>query len=258
MRRTVVTAVVAALAATAGLAGFLARPAGAIANGSAVPAGSYGFAARLTFTGIPRTDGSTYDSACSGALIGQRWVISAGHCFHDAARVPISGPLPYATSTVLVGRTDAAATGGAVRSIVSVQQAPGGADVALALLDRPVTTVPLLRLDTAPPRVGEVLRLTGWGATTATGGPSTKLLTGTVTVSTVAAATAGVVGRAPAATTSACAYDSGAPYFRQTSFGPALVTVESGGPACPHSSAETTYRTDVLYRWIYGHLVTGR
>jgi len=46
-----------------------------------------------------------------------------------------------------------------------------------------------------------------------------------------------VVGSYPAADTSACLYDSGAPYF-------------STGPDCPHSNAETTARVDNITEWI--------
>jgi hypothetical protein len=177
-------------------------------------------------------------------------VLTAGHCFHDAARHPISGTLPYATATVLVGRTTRTGPGGVVRRIVTVRQAPGGADVALAYLDRPVGGIRPVPLGTAAPRVGEVVRLAGWGATTATGAPADQLRTGLFTVSTLARTTVAVVGRSPAADTSACPYDSGAPYFRETRTGPQLVSVESTGPDCPHRGAETTYRADVLVGWV--------
>jgi hypothetical protein len=60
-----------------------------------------------------------------------------------------------------------------------------------------------------------------------------------------------VVGYAPARSTSACLYDSGAPYFTTPAGArPHLVSVESNGPNCPHTSAETTARTDNIAAWI--------
>jgi len=47
---------------------------------------------KLTMTHIPRPDGTFYDSACSAALISPSWIITAGHCFHDVNRNPVSGP----------------------------------------------------------------------------------------------------------------------------------------------------------------------
>ena len=52
-------------------------------------------------TNIPRPDGTHYDSACSASLIAPRWIITAGHCFHDVNRVRVSGPVPYATTAKL-------------------------------------------------------------------------------------------------------------------------------------------------------------
>ena len=59
-----------------------------------------------------------------------------------------------------------------------------------------------------------------------------------------------VVGYAPVATTSACLWDSGAPYFSETSAGPALVSIEVDGPACPHAREETTAGIARIADWI--------
>jgi hypothetical protein len=118
-------------------------------------------------------------------------------------------------------------------------------------LDAPVTTVePLTPTHTAP-KTGQQLTLAGWGSKTATKTgtnpkPATRLQQGTVTIAKVDATTVGVRGTAPEATTSACTYDSGAPYFTGTQ----LVALESTGPDCPHAGIETTSRTDILTNWL--------
>jgi secreted trypsin-like serine protease len=243
--------VLAALAAVLGGA----PDARAVAHGTPVPEGQYLFAAKLTMTNIPRPDGSHYDSACSAALIAPRWIITAGHCFHDVNRVRVSGPTPYAT-TATVGRTDLSDTTGEVVAVVWVEQSPTGADFALGELAQPVLDVAPLALSTQPPAVGDVLRLTGWGATSSANPvPATHLRTGQVQVSSVAAGTVGVHGYAPSADTSACLYDSGAPYFAEQPV-PRLVSVESTGPDCPHPLEETTARTDNQYLWITQQIST--
>ena len=71
-----------------------ANPAAAVADGTPAVPGQYPFAVKLTMTHIPRPDGTYYDSACSAALISPTWIITAGHCFHDVNRIPVSGPFP--------------------------------------------------------------------------------------------------------------------------------------------------------------------
>ena len=67
--------------------------------------------------------------------------------------------------------------------------------------------------------------------------------------------TIGVVGCAPASDTSACPYDSGAPYFAERSDGTAtLVAIENHGPACPHSQMETAARVDKVAGCIREHI----
>jgi secreted trypsin-like serine protease len=227
----------------------IAGPVHAVANGDPVPERRYGFAVKLTATNIPRPDGGTYESACSAALIAPQWVITAGHCFHDVNRVPVSGSVPYPTTVTILRDRDAAT----VANIVEVRQAPSG-DIALARLDSAVTEVAPLELSRWHARQGNVLRVVGWGKTDPNQtSPGSVPRTGQVTITSVTRTVVKVVGLAPSTTTSACTYDSGAPYFiespRHRMY---LVSVENDGPTCPHSQEETTSRVEYVLPWIAG------
>jgi secreted trypsin-like serine protease len=237
------------VAAAVGLT--MAAPANAIANGNPVPEGRYRFSVKLTMTDIPRPDGTHYNSACSGALVARKWIITAGHCFHDVNRNRVSGPVPYPT-TATVGTADTTSGRGHTVNVVRVQQSPSN-DVAVAELDKPIRDVDPIDISTKAPKVGQVLRITGFGATDSVDPmPSTRLRTGQVKVSSVADTTVGVRGFKPLPTTSACLYDSGAPYFQERDHrSPVLVAVEQDGPDCPHDQEETTSRVDVIATWIH-------
>jgi secreted trypsin-like serine protease len=226
-----------------------------VANGEQVPNGTYRFAVKLTMTGIPTADGGRRNSACSGALIAQQWIITAGHCFRDLNGVRVERPVADLT-TATVGRADLTTTVGQVRTIVAVRQSPTS-DVSLAQLDKPITNIPPLALSQEAPAVGDVVRIAGYGATgNVNPAPSDRLHTGKFTVTSVAATTVGVTGLAPAPDTSACDWDSGAPYFIKGSDNRnTLVSVESTGPGCPHALEETTSRVDAIEGWIQG--ITG-
>jgi secreted trypsin-like serine protease len=236
---------------------MLAVPAHAIADGEDVPDGQYRFSAALSMPLITRPDGSTYSSAYSGALIAPRWVITAGHCLHDGARNRISGP-PHYEVRVTVGQATLSGTDGQTREVIEVRQSPT-ADVAVIQLDRPVYGVLPLLLSRQAPQVGDVLRLTGWGSADGEADLShrpDRLQTGLVQIDSFSDADVLVHGFAPHPTTSACPYDSGAPYFR-TAHGIAyLVATEVDGPGCPHDQDETTARIDTIAAWIIAQLVS--
>jgi Trypsin len=260
------TRVVLAIAAVLAAGVLAATPAAAVADGTLVSLGQYPFAVRLTMTHIPRPNGTFYNSACSAALISPTWIITAGHCFHDVNHVPVSGPVPYPTTATLntvagdersrpdhwVDLVDLLSPApGEDRDVVDVQQS-NTTDIALARLSAPVVNVTPLGLSETRPAAGDVLTIAGWGATSSIiPTPSTRLSIGQVRAQAVNATTITVVGSYPAADTSACLYDSGAPYFT-TPLGaaPLLVSTESTGPDCPHTSGETTARVDTIAAWI--------
>jgi secreted trypsin-like serine protease len=260
MRRklSIAVGVAGLLAASAAIGISLAPSAQAVADGTPAAEGQFRFAVKLTFTGIPILGGGTRNSGCSGALVAPKWVATAGHCFHDVNRNRVSGPVPY-PGTALVGQVDVSGTGGHLVNVISAQQAPSG-DFALAELDQAITDVKPIALASHRPQIGEVLRLAGWGATTAVNPTdstqlppaSTHLMTGQVTVTSVSDTAVGVKGFRPKPTTSPCPLDSGAPFFREGPRGPELVSTDSDGPDCPHDQEETTARVDTIADWVRG------
>lgn len=138
--------------------------------------------------------------------------------------------------------------------VVAVRQAET-ADVALAEIDTAITDIAPLRIGTAPPVPGELVRLTGYGlAAGRSDGDAVvtkRLQTGQFVVGRVSDSLIETSGRAPRATTSPCPHDSGGPYFRQRRDGTAvLVAVVSTGPRCPHAGPDLSARTDNLADWI--------
>jgi secreted trypsin-like serine protease len=247
LRRSLL-AVLAGVTASLSVGILGASPAAGIAQGVAAEEGQFPFAVQLRFQGITRSDGTVYDSACSGVLISPTWVMSAGHCFHDGDRNRISGAPAYAAIARLgtASTTDPAA--GVTRSVVWIEQSDSN-DIAVARLDASVDGITPVPLSTRKPAKGQLLSFAGWGATTSSGTWSDQLYWGQVTVSTVRATTVLVKGHWPAPDTSACAYDSGAPYVTGGA-SPVLVAVESDGPTCPHRLQETTARVDVVAGWV--------
>lgn len=252
MRQRTVTAAAAAIVMASVVGWFGIKGTGtanAIANGDLVAEGQFTFSVKLIMLGIPKTDGTTRDSACSGALIAPEWVITGGHCFRDENNVRVERPVAR-TTTAYVGRNNIENTAiGHEAQVIAVRQAPNlSVDFSLAKLDTPITDVAPLQIADAPPAVDAILRLTGFGAVTGTvGGEDFKeksLRTGQMAVTGVETTTYTATGAAPQRDTTPCPFDSGAPFFTEGADGPRLVGLDSDGPDCPHQGDEILARVD--------------
>ncbi|MFB9907947.1 S1 family peptidase [Allokutzneria oryzae] len=222
-----------ALIAAVALTAVFTPQAGAVARGVDVADGQYRFNARLT-------SGPT--QVCTGALIGAKWVATALHCM-------ASGEFGEA----VIGATTSDGAGGQRRRVVSYTGSDQ-ADFAVAELDRPAEGITPLLVGSTAPKPGDVVRLVGWGKTGGTE-VAKRLQTGQFVVDRVDEWVLGVRGWGPNPNTSACASDSGGPYFAERPDGTAvLVSVENSGPLCPHSELETTSRVDPHAKWV-GQLI---
>ncbi|WP_246127575.1 trypsin-like serine protease [Amycolatopsis rhizosphaerae] len=213
------------------------------------------FNAKLTSHDIPVEGGGVRTGGCSGALIDDNWIITAGHCFHDLRDNRIGGKPKY-HMTVVVGKNKDSDSGGATRQVVDVRQSPLN-DLAVAKLDTPITDIVPLTLDDQKAAIGKQLEFAGWGSLSATVIQQTDhLKRGRFAISAIHSST---YEAQPLATrtveNSPCPDDSGSPYFVSgDQVHGVLVAIEDAGPDCPQPGNETLARIDVVADWIHQQL----
>ncbi|MFF4278983.1 FG-GAP-like repeat-containing protein [Streptomyces kronopolitis] len=198
-------------AATAATSLVTAAPAGALV-GSDAPADTYSFTAKINVA---------EQQACSGVLVDPQWVLAAASCFADGGK-PARAGKPAAKTTVTVGRSDLAQSGGKV--LDAVELVPhADRDVVMVKLARRALGITPVNLATQGPVAGEQLTVTGFGRTKTEWVPD-KLHSASFTVTSAAGADVGLKGSDQAVI---CQGDAGGPALRTTDGTPELVALNS-------------------------------
>ncbi|MFE2591323.1 S1 family peptidase [Streptomyces anthocyanicus] len=192
-----------------------------------------------------------HDRGCSAVLVDAEWLLTAASCFAEdpAASLAVPAGVPAKATTAVIGRSDLSGTQGAERRVVEIVPRTDR-DVVLARLNRPVTNVTPAQLATTAPTAGAELTFAGYGRTDTVWAPL-QLHTGTYTVDSTAATSAGVTGKDGAA---ACMGDTGGPVVS----GGKLVGLNSqsfqggclGVDETQTSTAGVIARVDDLASWI--------
>jgi MYXO-CTERM domain-containing protein len=227
----------------------IARAQEAIINGK--PSGTDDDAAIL----IPLFQNGQFFGACSGVMIAANLVLTARHCVSqtdegaicDADGTPLYGGVVYSdrpakdlgviTGAALKNQLDASG----MQIFTTGADTLCNNDIALVLLDKPITTVPIaqLRLD-GPPTVGEQFRAVGWGLSNNSSGYGRRMRDN-VSIEAVGPATdtAGVGGVSPnefEVGEAICQGDSGGPAFDETTKAVVGVVSRGGNGKMPSAS----------------------
>ncbi|MGW3326213.1 FG-GAP-like repeat-containing protein [Streptomyces virginiae] len=192
---------------------------------------------------------------CTAALVDPRWVLTAKSCFADnpAESNTVVAGAPKDKTSVTVGRTDLATSGGHTTDIVEIVPREDR-DLVMARLDKPAFGVVPVAVSATAPVNGHELTVAGFGRTSTEWAPN-KAHTASYTVGTVAATGFDLSAKTPA-DAKVCKGDAGAPTMRTESSKPAIVAVgsRSWGSNCLDSSETKTgaynTRVDDLGPWI--------
>ncbi|WP_327282035.1 MULTISPECIES: trypsin-like serine protease [unclassified Streptomyces] len=163
---------------------------------------------------------------CTAALVDPYWVVTAKNCFADnpADLASVGAGAPKDKTTVTVGRTDLATSGGHTTDIIEL--APHtDRDLVMARLAKPALDVTPIALSTAPLTASEALTVAGFGRTGTEWAPS-KLHSAAFSVSNIDAVGFALTAKTPANAT-VCKGDAGGPAVRTENGKPALVGITS-------------------------------
>ncbi|MGW6836507.1 trypsin-like serine protease [Streptomyces sp. NPDC054949] len=217
------------------------------ATAPAQPSGdqTYAFAGKLTIGDNKRF--------CTATLVDPSWVLAAKSCFADklAENNMVAAGAPKEKTTVTVGRTDLATSGGHTTEIVELLPRQDR-DLVMARLDKPAVGVTPAAVSATVPAAGQELTVAGFGRTAMEWAPS-KVHTAAFNVGTVAPTGMDLTAKADA---TVCKGDAGAPAVRTENGKIVLAALVSRSwqnncyDSVEEKAGAYTTRVDDLVQWI--------